>query len=356
MDKSFWGRTQDDDDVYRYTIKGKKGIAAVVTNYGAILTELYVPVQGGGTRDIALGYRRLEDYFENNPNFGATIGRHANRIGGAAFDLNGKHYELAKNDNDKNNLHSGPDGYHKRVWEVTDETDYSITFHLDSPDMDQGYPGNLGIDVTYTVTDDNALIIDYHGISDADTIFNPTNHSYFNLNGHDAGSILDHILSLEADEFTYADEYSIPDGTVRDVTGTPMDFREPTALGDRIDTDYDVLNFAGGYDHNYILNRDDGLRTPSFDDNGLTLYHAASVTTPSKDITMEVYTDLPGIQLYAGNYITSSEVGKDGKNYDKRYGFCLETQYYPNAINIPSFPQPVIKAGEDRFTRTVYKF
>ena len=345
--KEVFGQTKEGKTAYLYTITNNNGMTAKFTDYGAILVALEVPDRDGNSVDVALGFDELEGYFTNNPNFGATIGRHANRIGGASFELNGKKYQLDKNDG-RNNLHGGFDGYHKRMWEADmyeDELGQTIAFSCNSPDGDQGFPGNLEVQVRYIITDDNCVIIEYNGECDQDTVINLTNHTYFNLAGHASGTILDHKVWIDADEFTYADEESIPNGMIRKVEGTPMDFRVAKAVGDEIDADYDQLKFASGYDHNWVLKTKE-------DEISLV----ATLESEVSGIYMETYTDLPGMQFYAGNYIDEGLKGKNGVTYGRRTGLCFETQYFPNAINVPSFKQPVTKAGEVYNTTTVYKF
>lgn len=349
------GKTKDGQDIKAYDIRGAKGLSFKVMNLGAVILSSSVPVKGTESRDVDLGFENIEDYFTNGPDFGAVVVRHANRIGGAEFTLNGVKYTLAKNDGD-NNLHSGTDYMFCRIYETVKESENSITFGIDSPDGDQGFPGAMRIEVTYTVSDNNELIIDYYAKSDKDTVFNPTNHRYSNLKGAGKGTITDHILQINADRMTYADEASIPNGEIRDLTGTPLDFRTAEVIGKRIDDDYDELNYAHGYDHNYILNKDSASERPEYAHHGKKVTFAAALTSPDKDLTMEVYTDMPGIQVYSGNFLTGSEIGKGGIPYKRRDGIALETQYFPNAINVDSFEKPVIKADEPFYSRTVYKF
>lgn len=331
----------------RFKLTNAKGMMIEVSDLGAVLVKAMVPDRDGVLRDVVLGYESEAQYRNNtNTYFGSTVGRSANRIAGAAFEINGLSCHLTANEG-ANNLHSGPDGYQIRDWraEPGNKGGNAVTFVLDSPDGDQGYPGNLNIQVTYTLTDDNEIRIEYEGLSDEDTVFNPTNHSYFNLGGHQAGSILDHELTLLASGFTpVADSKSIPTGVVETVAGTPMDFRRMKRIGQDIGAEYDQLRHTGGYDHNFVLDKPDGA-----------LGKAAEVYCRESGIGMEVYTDLPGIQLYAGNFL-NDEPGKDGAVYGKRCGFCLETQYFPNSVNEPRFKSPVIKAGEKARTVTVYQF
>jgi aldose 1-epimerase len=345
--KEVFGQTKDKKTAYLYTVENKNGVTAKFTDFGAILVALEVPDKDGKTEDVVLGFEKLEDYFVNDPNFGATIGRHANRIGGAAFTLNGKTYELDKNDG-KNNLHGGFNGYHKRLWEAKtgeEARGQVIEFTYHSPDGDQGFPGNLDISVKYILTEDNALIIEYNATPDKDTVINLTNHSYFNLAGQASGTILDQIAWIDSDEFTFADEESIPNGEIRKTAGTPMDFTTPKKVGVDIAADYDQLNWGKGFDHNWILKTKKGTQTL-----------VASLYDEKSGRYMEVYTDLPGIQFYTGNFLDGTLTGKNGAVYIQRSGLCFETQYFPNAINVPSFDQPVTKAGELYHTETMYKF
>ncbi len=345
--KELWGHTSKEECVYRYTLTNSNGTKAILTNLGAVLLSFITPDKNGVMADIVLGYPSLEDYFENAVAFGATIGRNANRIANASFSINNVTYPLCANEKNRNNLHSNPDGYHKRLWEVettSDELGEHIRFFIESPDGDQGYPGHFSISVTYTLTEDNSLIIDYEGISDKDTIANLTNHSYFNLSGHDGGSVLDHIVWIDADTFTIADEYSIPTGELVNVTNTPMDFTTPTTIGARIDcTDYEPIAFGNGYDHNWALN------------NNQELQLVATATDKRSGRTLEVYTDLPGMQFYTPNFSKNSIHGKDGVIYNGRDGFCFETQYFPDAIHHENFPSPILKAGEPYRTTTIYR-
>ena len=335
--------TKDGAEVTMYTITNKNGMSMSAIDYGAIIVSLFTPDKDGNMTDIVLGYDDIASYDAGDCYFGAFIGRHGNRIGDAKFELNGVTYELEKNDNDRHNLHGGTPGYHEVMYDVT-TTENSITFSRVSPDMEQGYPGNLEVSMTYTLTDDNELKIDYKGKSDKDTIFNPTNHSYFNLKGHDAGTITDHELWIKANGFTETDEDLIPNGTILDVTDTPMDFRTKKVIGNDIDKDYEPLNVAGGYDHNYAL-----------DVEGGKLEKVAEISEVTSGRTMEVYTDLPGMQFYSGNFI-EKEIGKGGAVYTIRTGMCFETQYYPNSMNLENFESCILKAGEEFNSTTVYKF
>ena len=336
-------KTRSFGNATMYTFENKNGMVMEVTDFGATLYSLIVPDKDENPIDVVLGYDSTEEYMgPSGTGFGATIGRNGNRIGKAEFTLNGKTYQLDKNNNG-NNLHSGLDYYHYRMWTAKETTENSITLSLHSPDGDQGFPGNFDVDVTYTLTDDNELKIDYNGAADADTVINMTNHSYFNLNGHASGNILEHELWVDADAFTATDDKLIPTGEIRSVEGSPMDFRVKKLVGRDIDADYDALNYAGGYDHNWCLNNNGEFKK------------VIEISSDLSGITMEVYTDLPGVQIYAGNFLVS-EPGKSGATYKKRQGICFETQHYPDAINHDNFPSPVVKKGEAYKTTTVYKF
>jgi len=342
-----FGKTEDGIAVDLYTITNENGVTAKFTNYGAILVSFIVPDSNGNMTDIVLGYDELEKYFINGPNFGATIGRHANRIGGAAFELNGQNYVLDKNDGN-NNLHGGFDGYHKRVWNgkaFKNDTGQVMEFSYHSPDGDQGFPGNLDVTVTYTLTADNQIIIDYFATTDKDTIVNLTNHSYFNLAGHDSGTVLDQKVWIDADQFTIADKESIPTGEIEQVKGTPMDFTSLKPIGEDIESDYQQIVWGQGFDHNWVLKTKPG-------NFGLV----AKMIDDKSGIIMEVYTDMEGIQFYSGNFLDGTDIGKGGVSYIKRSGACFETQYYPNGVNRKNFPQPVLKVGEEYKFRTIYKF
>lgn len=338
-----FGVTEAGDKPYLYVLKNDKGTVATVTDYGASLVNVLVADKNGEMKDVVLGFDDVTGYEKNGGSLGATVGRNANRIGGAAFELNGKRYELDKNDNGHNNLHSGFDYYNKRMWEVTENGDDHVTFMLHSPDGDQGYPGTIDMYVTYSLDEDNTLTIHYEAVPDQDTVINMTNHSYFNLNGHDSGDVLEHVVTLEADAFTPANAESIPTGEIRPVDGTPMDFRGGQKIGARIDEDYEPLNFGGGYDHNWVLK------------NEGRFVKVAEVSSEKSGIRMEVLTDLPGVQMYTANFL-DGVAGKDGAVYGKRNAVCLETQYYPDAIHHDNFPEPVCKAGEKYDTRTAYRF
>ncbi|EET59382.1 aldose 1-epimerase [Marvinbryantia formatexigens DSM 14469] len=341
---SRFGKLSDGREAKLITLANKNGMTIEVTDYGATLVSVVTADKNGKYADVVLGYADVTDYAKNGGYFGATIGRCGNRIGGAAFTINGKEYQIDKNENG-NSLHSGFKGYDKIIWDTqVDEENLTVTFSHHSPDMEQGFPGNFDVTVAYTLTEDNAVKITYDGKTDRDTIANMTNHSYFNLEGHDSGSILDHILWIDADGITAVDAESIPTGEILPVEGTPFDFRTEKPVGRDIEQDNEQLRMGGGYDHNFALNTDGSLKK------------IAQVKAPVSGRVMEVFTDCVGVQLYTGNFIEKTQIGKDGKAYDKRCGLCLETQFYPDAVNHENFASPVLKAGETYHTETIYRF
>lgn len=336
-----FGSTSKEEAVL-YTLTNENGMSASITNYGAALVKLNVPDKEGNLRDVVLGYDDVTGYEKGGGSFGAPVGRNANRIGGAVITIQDKTYELEKNDNG-NNLHSGTNYYNKRIWNVGEKTDSKIEFVLHSPDGDQGYPGTLDMHVTYELTEDNELRITYDAVPDQDTIINMTNHSYFNLDGHDSGNVLKELVTLDADYFTRADAQSIPTGELVDVTGTPMDFRIPRALGEAIDADYEAVRLGKGYDHNWVL-KNNG----KFD-------KVAQAVSEKSGIVMEVWTDLPGMQMYTANFL-DNEQGKNGAVYGIRDAVCFETQYFPDAVHHENFASPICKKGIPYHTVTSYKF
>ncbi len=328
-----------------FTIENKLGSKVNITNLGATITNFWTKDKDGNLRDIVLGYEPVDSYFDNTDTyFGATVGRSANRLAKAQFTLNDKVYQIPQNEG-ANNLHSGPNGYQIRLWNVDqfNPEASSLTLILNSPDGDQGYPGNLAVSVNFELNDENELTITYKGISDQDTVFNLTNHSYFNLNGHDSGTIEKHKMQLFADAFTpMIDSHSITSGEIRPVDETPFDFRASKTIGQDINKDYDQLFFAGGYDHNWILN-EPSMKAPF-----------AISRDDQSGIKLEAFTTLPGVQFYTGNFLNGN-AGKENTTYGKRNGFCLETQFFPNALNNANFASPIIKASEEIITQTKYK-
>jgi aldose 1-epimerase len=347
MKKVAYGKTADGQQVDLYTLTNNKGMEAAITNYGGIVVSLKTPGHGGQLADVVLGFDSLGGYLKDHPYFGAIIGRYGNRIAKGRFKLNGVEYKLATN-NGENHLHGGIKGFDKVVWAARDvSTPEAAALELTylSKDGEEGYPGNLSVTVVYTLTDNNELRIDYTATTDKDTVVNLTNHSYFNLAGEGSGDILGHELMINADAFTPVDAGLIPTGELRKVEGTPFDFRKPAAIGARINAGDQQLLYGKGYDHNFVLNR-----------TGEGLQLAARVVEPKSGRIMEVLTTEPGIQFYSGNFLDGSVKGKGGKVYGHRYGFCLETQHFPDSPNKPNFPSTVLKPGGKYQTTTVYRF
>lgn len=334
--KEIFGTLPNGETSHLYTISCAS-LTAKVSDLGATLVQLFVPDRDGKLADVVLGYDEPAGYLSGTCYFGATIGRNSNRVKNACFVLDNKTWTMPANEG-PNSLHSGPDGFDVRLWNVISHTENAITLALHSPHGDQGMPGNADIQVTYTLEADGIRIA-YDAVSDRDTVFNFTNHSYFNLAGHDhAEKAMEQLLTLPARFFNPADSESIPTGELRSVAGTPMDFRIPKPIGQDISEDYDALNLQGGYDHNFEV-----FCNP-----------CAILCDPFSGREMAVYTDLPGVQFYCANY--TDEVGKGGARYPKRSAICLETQFYPDAANHPEWPQPIYKAGEKYHSETKYRF
>lgn len=348
LSKKEFGTTKKGDKATLYVLENSNGMKVTVSDYGATIVGIFVPDKNGTLADVALGYDDVRGYDENGTYYGAFIGRNGNRIANAEVTINGQRYELDKNDG-KNNLHGGFVGYNNFMYEAEcfeEEGMISVELSRLSPDMEQGFPGNLDITVTYTLTEDNELAIEYLAVSDKDTVVNLTNHTFFNLAGEGNGTILDHEVWIDSNYFTPTDDGLIPTGELRPVEGTPMDFRKEQRVGDRIDADYEPLMQAGGYDHNYVLNN-------SGDDVELV----ASLYDPASERRMEVYTDLPGMQLYAGNFIDGKATGKHGHVYQKREGICFETQLFPDACHEKEgFRSSIVKAYHEYETVNIYKF
>ena len=340
-----FGTTKEGQDVSLITLENKNGMRLSVTDYGAAIVSLIVPDKNEQPVDVVLGYPDVSAYEPDTYAFGATIGRVGNRIAGAAFTLDGKNYTLDANDG-RQCLHGGFHGYHKRIWSYeVSEADCAVSFSLHSPDMDQGFPGTLDITVTYSLDEKNGLHIRYFALPDAPTLINMTNHTYFNLNGHDSGSDLDHEVTIHAGCFTESNDEVYPNGNILTVNQTPLDFTTPHTIGERIESDHQQIQFGGGYDHNYVLDNFDGdLRT------------VAHVYAPKTGITMTMDTDTPGMQFYTGNFINNGTPGKNGAVYNRRDGFCFESQDYPDAIHYTHFPSIIYEAGEPYVTETVYTF
>jgi len=344
-DSSNYQATVDGKQVGLYVLKNQNNMQVAITNFGGRIVSILVPDKNGNITDVALGYDKLAGYQQTEPYLGALIGRYGNRIGNAKFTLDGKTYKLPANDNGQS-LHGGPKGFHVQVWEAKKINDYTLELSRVSADGEEGYPGNLTVKVVYSLTNDNAIKIDYTATTDKATPVNLTNHAYFNLNGQGNGDINDHVLTINASKFTPVDKTLIPTGEVKDVEGTPFDFTKATAIGARVETDDEQLKLAKGYDHNFVLTN-----------SSTELKQAATVTGPKTGITLEVLTTEPGIQFYGGNFLDGKlKDTKDGKTYDFRSGFCLETQHYPDSPNKPAFPTTILKPGATYKTTTLYKF
>jgi len=338
--KEPFGKTKDSTEIYLFTLKNDQGMVAKITNYGGILTELFVPDKDGNFEDVVLGFNNLEDYLGDHPHFGGTIGRYGNRIAKGKFSIDGEEYTLALN-NGENHLHGGIEGFDRKIWNaepVKTENGPALKLSYLSEDMEEGYPGNLNLTVTYTLTNDNALKIDYEAVTDKASPVNLTHHSYFNLTACKQ-SVLGHEVMIDADRYIIVDESLIPTGVLSVVEGTPMDFTTPMKIGARID------DVPGGYDHCYVVNKEAG-------ELGLI----AKVTEPESGRVMEVYSTEPGVQLYTSNFLDGSITGKNDIVYYKYYGLCLETQHYPDSPNQPDFPSTILKPDEKYTHSTVYKF
>lgn len=346
--KEVFGTMPSGEQVFLYTLRNAKGMEATITNYGGIVVSLLVPDKNNKMGDVVLGYNNLEGYLQDSPYFGALIGRFGNRIAKGKFTLEGKEYTLAIN-NGENTLHGGLKGFDKVVWtpEEIETADGRPGLKLTylSKDMEEGYPGNLSVTVVYSLTDDSGLQIDYSATTDKATVINLTNHSYFNLSGEGSGTILNQLMMINADKYTPIDQGLIPTGELADVEGTPFDFREPTAIGKRINEDNQQLKFGLGYDHNFGLNKKDS-----------EMSLAARVSDPNSGRVMEVYTTEPGLQFYSGNFLDGKIIGKSGRAYNYRDAFVLETQHFPDSPNHPGFPSTVLRPGEKYVSQTIYKF
>ncbi|MCA1560897.1 MAG: galactose mutarotase [Acidobacteria bacterium] len=340
-----FGKTADGQQVELYTLTNANGIEVRAMTYGGIITSLKVPDRSGRMADVVLGFDTLDAYLKGHPYFGAIIGRYGNRIAKGRFTVGGRTYTLATN-NGPNHLHGGNKGFDKVVWSAAPVAGQSaVAFTRTSPDGEEGYPGNLTVRVTYTLTDKNELTVDYHATTDKATPVNLTHHSYFNLAGDDAGDILGHELTIHADRYTPVDATLIPTGAIAPVQRTPFDFRTPTAIGMRIDQPDEQLKNGKGYDHNWVLTR-----------RGAGLQPAARLTDPASGRTLEVATTEPGMQFYAGNFLDGTLTGKGGHVYKHRAGLCLETQHFPDSPNQPSFPSTILQPGLEYRSKTVFTF
>ncbi|HEY8513433.1 MAG TPA: aldose epimerase family protein [Cyclobacteriaceae bacterium] len=333
--------------INQYTLVNQNGLQLQVINLGGTITSLKVPDREGKIEEVTLGCDSLQDYIDGTPFFGCLVGRYGNRIAKGSFELDGKRYELARNNNG-NHLHGGLKGFDKAYWNIEpieSEEGPAIRLTYLSPDMEEGYPGNLSVEVIYTLTHDNKLSIDYRATTDKPTVVNLTNHTYFNLTGDAKRDILDHELILHATQYIPVDKGLIPIGKLEDVAGTPFDFREAHKIGERIDADHPQIVNGIGYDHCWVITGNAG-----------ELRLGATVYEPQSGRVMEMYTTEPGVQFYSGNFLNGNTRGKGGKMYNKRDGFCLETEHFPDSPNQPSFPSTVLRPGEEYRSRTVYAF
>jgi aldose 1-epimerase len=345
--KEKFGITPSGETVYIYTIINSSGTKVRIINYGARVQSLYVADRDKKFADVVMGFDSLDQYLNSNPFFGAIVGRYGNRINKARFTLDGKTYQLSANEG-QNQLHGGFEGFDRRMWkakEIESKLGPALKLTYYSADMEEGYPGNLQISVTYTLTEDNELKIDYNAVTDKPTVLNPTHHSYFNLSGSFANTILNEKLWIDADKFTPANSESIPTGELEDVTNTPMDFRIPIAIGARINNDFLQLKYAKGYDQNWVLNNYNGA-----------VRKVASVYDSLSGRFMEVLTDQPGIQFYTGNFLDGTLIGKTGISCKFRTALCLETQHFPDSPNHENFPSTVLRPGQVYTQTTIYKF
>ena len=343
VSKQTFGITSEGNTVSLYTLTNKNNMSTTISTFGGTLVSVEVPDKNGTLTDVVLGYDDLASYEKQDKYIGALIGRCGNRIAKGQFHLNNKEYQLYCN-NGNNHLHGGKIGFDKKIWNAKVHNDQLILTYI-SQDGEESYPGTLTVNVTYTLSEDNTISIDYHATSDTDTICNLTNHAYFNLSGYNSGTILDQKIQLFADYYTVADQESLPTGEIASVENTPLDLRQPTRIGDHIDDDFAQLKFAGGFDHNWVINDYDG-----------TLKKAAWAYAEDTGITLTASTTLPGVQFYSGNYLDDAPTGKKGSSIYKRCGFCLESQYFPNALKNRNFLQPILKAGQVYHEVTTYQF
>lgn len=364
--KEAFGKLSDGREAELYTLRNTKGTEAKITTYGARLVGWRIMGRDAKFVDVVLGYADAAAYEKDDTSMGGVVGRHANRIADGKVTIDGKEYQLDRNTGSKmqNHIHGGFQGFHDRLW-TAEETYEGVRLTYHAQDGEGGYPGNMTVSVLYSLSNDNELSIRYEAVSDADTICNLTNHTYFNLDGYDAGPVLDQKIQIFADSYTWADAESLPDGRILPVEGTPMDLREPVRIGEHIDDDFDELVMGRGYDHNWVLRGDlpDAELKPGmfgFDPHCPIDYlqdglkKAAYAESDRSGITLACYTTQPGLQFYTGNFLCGGIPGKNGVEFQRRTGFCLETQYYPNSLAHPEFPQPILKKGETWKAQTVY--
>lgn len=345
LKKSNFETEVDGKQAHLFVLKNASGMEVCITNYGGVIVSVMVPDKDGTMQDVVLGFDSIDDYINVDNNFGATIGRYGNRIANGKITVDGVEYDLPQN-NFGHTLHGGDNGFDNQIFDAVQPNDQSVEMTYLSKDGDAGFPGNLTTKVTMTLTDDNAIDIQYEAKTDKETVVNLTNHSYFNLTGNPENTILDHLLSINADGFTPVDTTFMTTGEISDVEGTDMDFRTPTLVGQRIDNyEYDQLKNGKGYDHNWVLNTDGNINII-----------AATVYEPKTGIQLEVYTNEPGLQVYTGNFLDGTVTGKNGIVYEERTAICLETQKYPDSPNKSDWPSPYLKPGENYTSRCVYKF
>ncbi|MEX2382016.1 MAG: aldose epimerase family protein [Opitutales bacterium] len=346
IERNDFGKTNDDLPVDLYTLTNDQGMQVAITNFGGIITSLSVPDRTGNPEEVVLGFDSLSDYLSGSPYFGAVIGRYGNRIADGKFTLDEADYALATNDG-PNHLHGGTRGFDKVLWQAEAfvvDNEVGLRLRYISEDMEEGYPGKLSVEVVYTLTNNNELKIDYTATTDQPTIVNLTNHSYFNLSGDTTRNILDHELMINGTSFLPVNRHQIPEGEIRAVEGTPLDFRSPRKVGERIDADDDQIRFCRGYDHTWVLGGAGEMKL------------AATVRDAQSGRLMEVWTTEPGVQFYSGNFLNGKVVGKGGKAYEKRDGLCLETQHFPDSPNQPDFPSTVLRPGETYRSQTIHRF
>lgn len=338
--------TVDGKSTDLYILKNKNNVQAAFTNYGGRLVSLLVPGKDGKMVDVVVGFKSAEEFVNSRePYFGATIGRYGNRIAKGKFTLDGTTYTLTKN-NGPNSLHGGKKGFQAVVWDAQMIGNSAVQFTYLSKDGEEGYPGNLTSKVTYSLTDNNELVMEYEAVTDKKTVVNLTNHAFFNLNGEGSGTINNHLLQINADRYTPVDSTLIPTGKIEPVKGTPFDFTTAVAIGARVDEDHQQLKFGKGYDHNFVLNMKPGAG----------MFHAATAVGDLTGVVMEVYTEEPGLQFYGGNFMKGKNVFKSGTRDEFRTAFCLETQHFPDSPNQPAFPSTVLEPGKTYKTKSVYKF
>jgi len=347
MTTSVFGKLPDNREVLQYTLTNRAGLSMQVINYGATITSLRVPDRTGKMADVVLGYDSLKGYVDGTNYFGAIVGRYGNRIGKGKFQVDGKQYQVTINDGE-NHLHGGKIGFNKVLWQAkvsSDSAEPALELQYVSKDGEEGYPGTVTLKVTYALTDKNELRINYEGTTDQPTILNPTQHSYFNLSGSFANTILDHVMTIEADRFTPVDKGLITTGQLAEVANTPLDFRMPAAIGARINEPYEQMAFGKGYDHNWVLRGTAGQ-----------VRKAVELYEPKSGRLMTVYTDQPGMQFYSGNFLDGTARGKDSVAYQQRTGLCLEAQAYPDTPNKPQFPSVTLRPGQVYRQTTIYQF